>query len=179
MGDTFRARRTGRPRKETGAEDSQSRRRSYWSEDGQVFYCDGRAWATELLERQPVDGTRRWDALPICLGFAANINDYLVKNPDACRRLSAREACGTDNKQPCWTEDLNQQFLQCVVDGFLSPKQPIWTTSTADVSKKDWNDKNPEWDKRAWSDGWKKVVTASEMCFVYAANKTWVVGVSK
>ncbi len=138
---------------------------------------DGDFFAGTLPNANKTHST--WATLPVCLGFAADINTYLTAHPDACRRLSAREACGADKHQHCWTEELNQEFLQCVADGHLSHHAPIWTTSTAEVSKKDWNDKSPEWEKRNWSDGWKKVVTASEMCFIYAVNKTWVVGVSK
>ena len=118
-----------------------------------------------------------WKDLPVCLGYGSDITPYLAAHPNACRRLSARENC--PGKDTCWTEELNQQLLQCTADGLMSPKPPIWTTSTANIGKQEWTDKNPQWEKRAWSDAWKKLVTASEMCYIYGVNKTWVVGVSK
>jgi hypothetical protein len=38
----------------------------YWF-DG-VCIHDGWAWATEIVEVEPVDGRRRWDTFPLCLG---------------------------------------------------------------------------------------------------------------
>lgn len=54
----------GRPRK--NGKDSRGESYSYWL--GEVFIDQGWAWSTELVETQPVDGGKRWQAHPICLG---------------------------------------------------------------------------------------------------------------
>jgi len=125
-----------------------------------------------------------WKDLPVCLGFGEDINAYLAKNPNSCRRLSARESGDCLKKMDagatnCWTAELNQQFLQCTVDGNLSPKALIWTTTTADISKKDWGDSKTEWIKQKSSVYWKKMATSAEMCYVYRVKKEWVLGIKK
>jgi len=54
----------GRPRK--ASQRSEDKRRSYWL--GEVFIDQGWGWGTELIETEPVDGRRCWQALPLCLG---------------------------------------------------------------------------------------------------------------
>ena len=122
-----------------------------------------------------------WKDLPVCLGYGSDITAYLAGKPNSCRRLSARESgpCLKAGATSCWTEELNQQLLQCTADGLMSSQAPIWTTAAANISKKLWTDNNPQWEKRAWSDGWKNLVTGSEMCYMYSVNKTWVMGISK
>jgi len=59
-------RKRGRPRKSDRTESSEVQR-SYWL--GEVFFLDGWAWATELVEVEPEGGeSRRWDSVPLCLG---------------------------------------------------------------------------------------------------------------
>jgi len=55
--------RRGRPRKADRANDEG---RSYWF--GEVFFDQGWAWGTELVEMDSTEGMRRWQAFPICLG---------------------------------------------------------------------------------------------------------------
>lgn len=40
-----------------------------WSEDGSVMFLDGKAWATEYIEKRPQPpAVRAWATIPICLG---------------------------------------------------------------------------------------------------------------
>jgi len=57
--------RRGRPRKYS-RQDSRGDSGSYWF--GEVFVDQGWTWSTELIEVDPVDGKRCWQALPLCLG---------------------------------------------------------------------------------------------------------------
>ena len=56
--------RKGRPRR--SGQDPRGEGRSYWL--GEVFIDQGWTWSTELVEVDPVDDRRRWQALPLCLG---------------------------------------------------------------------------------------------------------------
>ena len=58
-------RKRGRPRKSGHAESSEAQR-SYWV--GEVFFDQGWAWGTELVEVEPIDSRRCWQVYPLCLG---------------------------------------------------------------------------------------------------------------
>lgn len=66
----------GRPRK--GGEDSTGKGRSYWTEDVQVFFNDGWAWATELVEKEATPPVERCqEAPPLCRGREGDIMPIL------------------------------------------------------------------------------------------------------
>ena len=58
----------GRPRKDKASQGSEARSRSYWSEDGQVFFNDGQAWATELVEADTTESRKHSAVFPLYLG---------------------------------------------------------------------------------------------------------------
>ena len=47
------------------SQDRESHNRSYWF--GEVFIDQAWAWVTELIEVEPADGGRCWQALSLCL----------------------------------------------------------------------------------------------------------------
>ena len=67
----------GRPRKADGDHGSEGRSHAYWSENGQFYFLGGWAWATELVETEPIDGGSRWKAVPLCLGKEEHIAPIL------------------------------------------------------------------------------------------------------
>ena len=75
----------------------------------------------------------------------------------------------------CWTEVLNQEFLQCIAAGHITDKKPIWTSSIVDVAKKDWSTRKEDLMAQKSSDGWKRLATSAEMCFIFAkgVHKDW------
>jgi len=60
-----------RDRQKKDGRSSEDKRRSYWL--GEVFVDQGWAWATELVQIEPLDDGKRWQALPLCLGREADI----------------------------------------------------------------------------------------------------------
>ena len=74
MGVEQRDGKRGRPRKDEARKSSGVLGRSYWTEDVQVFFNDGWAWGTELVEKEPrPPAIRCWECWPICLGREQDI----------------------------------------------------------------------------------------------------------
>lgn len=49
-----------------------------WSDDGSVMFLDGKAWATEYIEKRPrPPAVRAWDTIPICLGEEGEVRAIL------------------------------------------------------------------------------------------------------
>lgn len=88
-----------------------------------------------------------WSSLPICLGIAPHINDYLTKHPGKCRRLDSST----------WTPALNMRFIQCIFTNKLGRGKHLWVTKTSGIDKKYLVAGKP---------AWPNLVTSAEMCYV-------------
>jgi hypothetical protein len=89
--------------------------------------------------------------LPICLGMQENINFYLNKYPNKCRRLTSS----------AWSQNLNQKFVWCIAKGYLKGGA-IWLANNRMMSK-GWAESKL---KSGASSGFDQLfVTASEACF--------------
>ena len=60
---------------------SRSRKRSHWSEDGQIFFTGGYGWGLRLVETAPTDGRRCYEAKNVCLGKEEEILAVLDDKP--------------------------------------------------------------------------------------------------
>lgn len=84
-------RRRGRPRKREIGQATAPYGPSYWSEDGQVFFNDGWAWAIDLVFKESVNGEARWDVVPICLGREAETKSTLEGKKEIPNDMSSRQ----------------------------------------------------------------------------------------
>lgn len=63
------------------AKKKEQQRRSYWSNDGQVFFIGGYGWGLHLVEMLPNHGQRSYEVKHVCLGKEQEVLALLNREP--------------------------------------------------------------------------------------------------
>ena len=66
----------------------EQKHRSYWL--GGVFVNQGLAWTTTLIEIEPVEDKRRWEAIPFCLGIEDDVVPIIKGKKPVPKNMAAR-----------------------------------------------------------------------------------------
>lgn len=108
-----------------------------------------------IATNSPLATTPNWENLPICLGFAEDIDAWMTANRSKpCKRLLSW----------FWTERFNMRFIYCIANGHLGSGGYMWASSS---DKADRTKKNGK-----LAVGFTRV-TAGESCLAHSMGMTW------